>query len=309
EAQTQSIAALYTFGEDLLQLSRAGQGTFYHRIPLTDPLGAVRLLIDETGSVSDSFTYDAWGKVTARTGTTPNPYKFQGEWQEENTGLVYLRARWYDPAVGRFLSADPWVGERGRPLSLNRYAYAEGDPANLVDPSGETTIAEPGISISIVGNLGRIALPSFRRYIVRALALACALEAAGTTIAGYSGAALSDVKGCAANQMRLQVQASKSGTTGFTEGYVMMNRPDVGVTTWQVRSQLQRIHADNPAGFPGVFGGALVSAIIRMSASLNRYPPAGTRSIGNIEREIIGTVRGTEWRLDLENLRGNNLRE
>ncbi|KAB2841040.1 MAG: hypothetical protein F9K47_12240, partial [Burkholderiales bacterium] len=163
EAQTQSIAALYTFGEDLLQLSRAGQGTFYHRIPLTDPLGAVRLLVDETGSVSDSYTYDAWGNVTARTGTTVNPYKFQGEWQEENTGLVYLRARWYDSAVGRFLSVDPWVGRNGSPITLHDYQFANADPIDGRDPSGWTTSAELGAGSSGMGILNTIAVPNIAR--------------------------------------------------------------------------------------------------------------------------------------------------
>ncbi len=151
EAQTQSIAALYTLGEDLLQLSRAGQGTFYHRVPLTDPLGAVRLLVDEAANITDSYTYDAWGNVTARTGSTPNPYKFQGEWQEESAGLVYLRARWYDPGVGRFLSVDPWQGEKQRPVSLNRFLYVGADPVDGRDPSGRVEVSFAGIGTAFNG--------------------------------------------------------------------------------------------------------------------------------------------------------------
>ncbi len=51
-------------------------------------------------------------------------------------GLLHIGARWYDPAVGRWTSADKWLGNLYRPLSLNRYLYCEDDPVNAVDPSG-----------------------------------------------------------------------------------------------------------------------------------------------------------------------------
>ncbi|KAB2839254.1 MAG: RHS repeat-associated core domain-containing protein [Burkholderiales bacterium] len=110
-------------------------------------------MVDEAANITDSYTYDAWGKVTARTGTTANPYKFQGEWQEENTGLVYLRARWYDPGVGRFLSRDPAEGDSFLPLSEHRYIYAGDDPANMVDPSGQAFMPGGIANISLTMNL------------------------------------------------------------------------------------------------------------------------------------------------------------
>jgi RHS repeat-associated protein len=61
---------------------------------------------------------------------------FTGELQDGQTGLVYLRARWYDPAQGRFLQRDSFTGGPTRPQSLNRYAYTENNPANWTDPSG-----------------------------------------------------------------------------------------------------------------------------------------------------------------------------
>jgi len=53
-----------------------------------------------------------------------------------DVGLLYIGARWYNPAVGRWTSADRWLGNIYRPLSLNRYLYCEDDPVNAVDPSG-----------------------------------------------------------------------------------------------------------------------------------------------------------------------------
>jgi RHS repeat-associated protein len=77
--------------------------------------------------VTGTYEYDAFGAVRAQSGVTTE-WSYTGE-QNDPTGLEYLRARYYDKGTGRFLSQDPV------PL-LQRYAYANGNPANLVDPSG-----------------------------------------------------------------------------------------------------------------------------------------------------------------------------
>jgi RHS repeat-associated protein len=68
-------------------------------------------------------------------GAVATEFQFAGE-QTDPTGLQYLRARYYDPSTGRFLSRDPFLGVGQRAASLNRYAYAEGNPAVVADPSG-----------------------------------------------------------------------------------------------------------------------------------------------------------------------------
>ena len=72
---------------------------------------------------------------TASTGASGQPFAFTGE-PRDATGLSYLRARYYDPALGRFVSRDPWAGSRFSTQSLNRYAYARNAPTVLADPSG-----------------------------------------------------------------------------------------------------------------------------------------------------------------------------
>jgi RHS repeat-associated protein len=64
------------------------------------------------------------------------PFGYAGEVRDAETGLVYLRARMYDPATGRFLSRDPFPGLATSPMSQNPYAYAHNNPVNLTDPSG-----------------------------------------------------------------------------------------------------------------------------------------------------------------------------
>jgi RHS repeat-associated protein len=73
---------------------------------------------------------------TATTGSSGQPFGYTGEQRDGESGLVYLRARMYDPTIGRFLQRDPYPGGIGAPLSLNRYSYVQNNPVNLIDPSG-----------------------------------------------------------------------------------------------------------------------------------------------------------------------------
>ena len=80
----------------------------------------------------------------AQWGSSANPYRFAGAWgylDDGDAGLLYIGARYYEPAVGRWTSADKWLGDLYRPLSLNRYLYCEEEPVNHVDPSGRVAVA------------------------------------------------------------------------------------------------------------------------------------------------------------------------
>jgi RHS repeat-associated protein len=81
--------------------------------------------------VVGTFTYDAYGKPTASTGVVSTPFGFAGQYTDAETGFVYLRARYYDPATGQFISRDPLTGTTGQP-----YSYADNNPLNATDPLG-----------------------------------------------------------------------------------------------------------------------------------------------------------------------------
>ncbi len=89
-----------------------------------------------SGPVTDSYTYDAFGTLQSSTGSTVNPYLYAGQQFDSLTGLYSLRARYYDPASGRFLSRDTATIDLSNPVELNRYSYAQDNPINLSDPSG-----------------------------------------------------------------------------------------------------------------------------------------------------------------------------
>ena len=102
---------------------------------IADALGSVRQLVDVNSAVTLTQSYAPYGAVTQSIGSGATAYQFTGEMRDAN-GLIYLRARYYAPQDGRFLSRDPWGGDYTRPLSLNRWNYVEGNPVNLTDPTG-----------------------------------------------------------------------------------------------------------------------------------------------------------------------------
>jgi RHS repeat-associated protein len=111
-------------------------GTGYVQVSHADGPGSVRALTDGTGSLLTTSQADEFGKSVFSQGSSTQGFGYAGEQQDADTGFVYLRARSYAPALGRFLSRDTAFGSAGSPLSLNHYTYVEGNPVSLSDPSG-----------------------------------------------------------------------------------------------------------------------------------------------------------------------------
>ena len=93
---------------------------------------------DQTGTVTDTFKYDTYGKLTERTGSTDLIFGYNGRdgVVTDTNGLIYMRARYYSPELRRFVNADIIPGEIYQAVTLNRYAYANGNPVSNVDPFG-----------------------------------------------------------------------------------------------------------------------------------------------------------------------------
>jgi RHS repeat-associated protein len=129
---TTSGTVYYIYGEDLLYtIDAAGNPHYQH----TDLLGSVVAITDASGAVEQAYDYDIFGVMRAASGTSGNRYTFTGE-ENDTSGLVYLRGRFYDPATGRFLSRDPFPAKAADTQTINRYAYVKNNPANYVDPAG-----------------------------------------------------------------------------------------------------------------------------------------------------------------------------
>ena len=106
-----TILASYALGgTELLSQTRGGTTSTY----LHDGQGSVRALTDATGTLTDTYRYIAFGDLYAQTGATTNPYLYTGQQFDALTDLYNLRARYYAPVMGRFLSRDPGSGSRTR---------------------------------------------------------------------------------------------------------------------------------------------------------------------------------------------------
>jgi RHS repeat-associated protein len=112
----------------LVEEVTGGKEYYYH----PDRLGSVRALTDSDGGVTDTYNFDAYGnRLASSTGTTYNPFGYTGQYTDAESGLLYLRARYYDPSTQQFLTVDPIVAQ-----TEQAYAYAGGNPTNFTDPTG-----------------------------------------------------------------------------------------------------------------------------------------------------------------------------
>jgi len=102
-----------------------------------DEMGSTTFLTNEAGEITDSYAITPYGELIRRSGDTENPFTFLGAWgviQQAETGLYYMRARFYDSASARFLVPDPIRSLE--PMAMNPYQYARANPLRFVDPTG-----------------------------------------------------------------------------------------------------------------------------------------------------------------------------
>jgi RHS repeat-associated protein len=114
--------------EEPLAMDRSGTIDYYEQ----DGLGSVTSLTASSGSVAQSYTYDSFGNTTNSSGSLTNYFRYTGREFDTETNLYYYRARYYDPATGRFISEDPLGFSAGH----NFYAYVRNSPIGNFDPAG-----------------------------------------------------------------------------------------------------------------------------------------------------------------------------
>jgi RHS repeat-associated protein len=120
----------------IVSQTRGGTTSYF----LADAQGSTRALTNSSGAITDSFNYTAFGELLNQPATLPTNYLYTGQQFDSATSLYSLRARYYNPASGRFNSRDMWPYNLQNPVELNRYAYAAGNPVRWSDPSGNQTI-------------------------------------------------------------------------------------------------------------------------------------------------------------------------
>ena len=131
---TNGVVTKYVYGLGLIGEESADSFKTYH----FDYRGSTVAITNLSGTITDTFEYDTYGKLIARTGTSNVLFMYNGRdgVVTDRNGLLYMRARYYIPDMRRFINADIIAGELYNAITLNRYAYANGNPVSNVDPFG-----------------------------------------------------------------------------------------------------------------------------------------------------------------------------
>jgi RHS repeat-associated protein len=125
------VVARYVQGQNLdqpLAMQRGTTTSYYEQ----DGLDSITSLSNTSGALAQTYTYDSFGNTTNSTGSLTNFFRYAGREFDTETGLYYMRARYFDPQTGRFLSEDP-IEFRG---GINFYAYVGNNAVNQTDPDG-----------------------------------------------------------------------------------------------------------------------------------------------------------------------------
>lgn len=120
-----AIKASYTRGIGLInRIDGQGDKSYY----LANGHGDIVELRDANGVILNQYSYDIWGNPLLEQEQVENPWRYSGEYWDSSADLQYLRARWYDPSMGRFINEDTYEGQIDNPLTLNLYLYVANNP-------------------------------------------------------------------------------------------------------------------------------------------------------------------------------------
>jgi len=148
-----AILSTYITSSGVTQKLAQYEGTFYY---MKDSQGTVTSLLDPSGGVVQKYNYRSYGKlINIKNGSgqdiSQNPvlrssFTYIGREYEDETGLFYMRARYYDPSTGRFMQKDPIPGDIRVPQTvINQFIYAGNNPVMFTDPSGAFIAALIGL--------------------------------------------------------------------------------------------------------------------------------------------------------------------
>ena len=131
---TDGVVTKYVYGKGLIGEAVGSTFKTYH----FDSRGSTIAITDACGNITDTFAYDTYGKMIEHCGNSAIIFGYNGRdgVVTDYNGLVYMRARYYSPAMKRFINADIIAGAISNAITLNRYAYANGNPVSFIDPFG-----------------------------------------------------------------------------------------------------------------------------------------------------------------------------
>lgn len=300
----------YVFGrERILQRENDESYVFGY-----DSHSGTRYLTNVDGDIAEEYRYDAFGlellNASPKTG-----FLYRGEQRDAATGLDFLRARYFSPETGSFISRDPFAGFASESQSLNGYNYVNHDPINFADPSGEIPVlAEKMVafavkhSIQIGLTVGLIGVKSAAAYKAGERDAATYLKIVATEVAfavgfGYVGRAIPVAKGLipASSRQTFLAYAANAATLkeaikiGFNSTKVAQALAATSFKAMLERGS-QTALLSTFRGFPVVAEvGQLVTGSARGTTFLTVFVPQGTRGIARSTTEGIRSAAAREF--------------
>jgi RHS repeat-associated protein len=269
-----------------------------------DHLGSVTVLA-QGGSVAGATRYLPYGAIRLETGVWPTDRRFTGQRWEQGLGLYDYNARFYDPALGRFLQPDPIVPEPGNPQALNRYAYVYNNPLRYTDPSGHVPV------ILVMMGIGAVS-GALINYGVQ---VAANISQNGLTVQAFThvnlasigASALAGAVGGATFYGASAVFAAATGATGIGLGNMVLSGALSGALSGQVERATANVLEGRPVGeglgkpedilLEAALGGGMAFAggVVDRAVMAARFPGYYTRYVGEGEIAAIqqtGLLRG-----------------
>ncbi len=245
--------------------------TYYYH---TDHLGSSNIITDSSGSKVEDIYYYPYGEIKTDSGTLNVRHKFTDQEWDAETGLYYYGARYYDPKLARFISADTIVPDFSDPQTLNRYSYTRNNPLRYVDPTGK--FWEELIAVVVI--------------------------AVGSWLTDAAGGNVSVGGGVSVNSGGTMNYSSWNPTTGQTysanPGSVVGNGSNSYTTSLELYFSGTCVGCSNSYGY-GNYGaeeiGGRSSNTVYDSGSGNNlnFSPEVTKNIDILQRTIYGEMRST----------------
>ena len=128
----------YDSSGEVIGFTRTANGTDTEYFYVKNLQGDILKVISATGTEAAAYSYDAWGKLLTSAGDLAdvNPLRYRGYFYDTETGLYYLKSRYYDPEVSRFINPDAFVSSGTSVASYNMMVYCDNNPINRIDPAG-----------------------------------------------------------------------------------------------------------------------------------------------------------------------------
>ncbi|HXS64559.1 MAG TPA: DUF6531 domain-containing protein [Streptosporangiaceae bacterium] len=255
----------YIYGPDGLPVEQVTGSTPSYL--LADQAGSTRLITGATGAVTGTYTYGPYGAVTRHSGKATTALQYDGQYTDAESGYQYLRARYYDPATGQFLTVDPDVT-----VTLAPYGYAADNPLNASDPSGQCpmciTMVIGGLAGGLAGAIGGCTgnatqAGCFSAIAGGAFAGVCAGSGVGifeAGLCGAGGASLASLIKTGAGERQSLCDVLEGDVAGFAGGAIGAAKFPIN-KGWFAPTNLSNIWA--PGKYAGlVYKGGLLGGMI-----------------------------------------------